>query len=349
MAALLGYARVSTGAQDLALQHDALNAAGCLRIFEDTASGALDDRPQLAELLDHLREGDTLVVWRLDRLGRSLRHLIDTVTALADRGVGFRSLRESIDTTTPGGRLVFHVFAALAEFERDLISERTHAGLAAARARGRMGGRRTVMTPAKLTVAREMYDSRQHTTAAIAAVVGVSRATLYRALAPPNTSAHPPTPETAPPPRAPTTERPLFTYAVDAEKSVDEHASGPGSTPARVPIPARSAASTRRARAARRIELPSAEAALGRRCPKCGAAPKVMCRDTSSRAKRKPAASEIHVARLWLDRACPACRAAPGEPCRTPSGAKAKDIHAARRRPSRAENDARALLSDKQQ
>ncbi len=105
MAALLGYARVSMGAQDLALQHDALNAAGCLRIFEDTASGALDDRPQLAELLDHLREGDTLVVWRLDRPGRSLRHLIDTVTALADRGVGFRSLRESIDTTTPGGRL----------------------------------------------------------------------------------------------------------------------------------------------------------------------------------------------------------------------------------------------------
>ncbi len=159
--ALLGYARVSTGAQDLALQRDALNAAGCLRIFEDTASGALDDRPQLSSLLDDLREGDTLVVWRLDRLGRSLRHLIDTVTALADRGVGFRSLRESIDTTTPGGRQVFHVFTALAQFERDLISERTRAGLAAARARGRKGGRRTVMTTSKLAVAREMYDSRQ--------------------------------------------------------------------------------------------------------------------------------------------------------------------------------------------
>ncbi len=216
MAALLGYARVSTGAQDLALQHDALNAAGCLRIFKDTASGALDDRPQLAELLDHLREGDTLVVWRLDRLGRSLRHLIDTVTALADRGVGFRSLRESIDTTTPGGRLVFHVFAALAEFERDLISERTHAGLAAARARGRQGGRRTVMTPAKLAVAREMYESRKHTTAAIAVVVGVSRATLYRALAAPGQAALSPTPDDAPP-SAPRTERLLFTYVVDAE------------------------------------------------------------------------------------------------------------------------------------
>ncbi len=347
MAALLGYARVSTGAQDLALQRDALNAAGCLRIFEDTASGALDDRPQLAGLLDDLREGDTLVVWRLDRLGRSLRHLIDTVTALADRGVGFRSLRESIDTTTDG-RLVFDVFAALAQCERDLISERTHAGLAAARARGRKGGRRTVMTPEKLAIAREMYDSREHTTAAIAAAVGVSRATLYRALAPPSTSLSP-TPETATPPPAPKTERPLVTFAVDADESVDEHVAGSGSAPARVARPARSAAGTRRARAARRVELPSAEAALARRCPKCGAAPKVMCRDTSSRAKRKPAALKIHVARFWLDRACPACRAAPGEPCRTPSGAKAKEIHAARRRPSQAEHDARALLSDQQQ
>ncbi len=175
MAALLGYASVSTGAQELALQHDSLNAAGCLRIFSDTASGALDERPELARLLDQLRDGDTLVVWRLDRLGRSLRHLIETVTALADRGVGFRSLRESIDTTTLGGRLIFHVFGALSEFERELIRERTHAGLAAARARGRKGGRPSVMTPAKLAVARDMYASREHT---IAAVVGVSRASL---------------------------------------------------------------------------------------------------------------------------------------------------------------------------
>jgi DNA invertase Pin-like site-specific DNA recombinase len=187
--ALLGYARVSTGEQEFGLQHDALTAVGCLRIFSDTASGALDERPELARLLDHLRHGDTLVVWRLDRLGRSLRHLIDTVSILAERGVGFRSLQESIDTTTSGGRLVFHVFAALAEFERDLIRERTNAGLAAARARGRKGGRPSVMTPDKLVVAREMYASGEHTVAAIAAVLGVSRASVYRHLAPPD---HPP-------------------------------------------------------------------------------------------------------------------------------------------------------------
>jgi DNA invertase Pin-like site-specific DNA recombinase len=183
--ALLGYARVSTGQQELGLQHDALSVAGCERVFSDTASGALDDRPELARVLDHLREGDTLVVWRLDRLGRSLRHLIDTVAMLAARGVGFRSLQENIDTTTPGGRLVFHVFGALAEFERDLIRERTNAGLAAARARGRKGGRPSVMTPDKLAVAREMYASGEHTVAAIAAVLGVSRASVYRHLAPP--------------------------------------------------------------------------------------------------------------------------------------------------------------------
>jgi DNA invertase Pin-like site-specific DNA recombinase len=185
VAALLGYARVSTGEQELGLQHDALASVGCARIFSDTASGALDDRPELARVLDHLRAGDTLVVWRLDRLGRSLRHLIDTVAMLAERGVGFRSLQENIDTTTPGGRLVFHVFAALAEFERDLIRERTNAGLAAARARGRKGGRPSVMTPDKLAVAREMYASGEHTVAAIAAVLGVSRASVYRHLAPP--------------------------------------------------------------------------------------------------------------------------------------------------------------------
>ena len=184
MGALLGYARVSTGEQELGLQHDALSAAGCVRIFSDTASGALDDRPELERVLDHLREGDTLVVWRLDRLGRSLRHLIDTVAMLAERSVGFVSLQESIDTTTPGGRLVFHVFAALAEFERDLIRERTNAGLAAARARGRKGGRPSVMTPDKLAIARDMYASGEHTVAAIAAALGVSRASVYRHLAP---------------------------------------------------------------------------------------------------------------------------------------------------------------------
>ncbi|NYG07797.1 DNA invertase Pin-like site-specific DNA recombinase [Phycicoccus badiiscoriae] len=131
---------------------------------------------------EQLRRGDTVVVWRLDRLGRSLRHLIDTIQDLESHGVAFLSLTESIDTSTPGGKLVFHVFAALAEFERDLIRERTIAGLAAARARGRTGGRPTVWTTEKLKVARDMYDSRQHDVAAIARVIGVSRASVYRAL-----------------------------------------------------------------------------------------------------------------------------------------------------------------------
>jgi DNA invertase Pin-like site-specific DNA recombinase len=178
---LLGYARVSTTVQDPALQHDALSAAGCWRTFTDTASGSKTDRPELGEVLAALRPGDTLVVWRLDRLGRSLPHLIETVRGLEARGVGFRSLQESIDTTTPGGRLVFHVFASLAEFERDLIRERTHAGLAAARARGRKGGRPTVVTPAKAKQARKMIDEGTPL-AEVAAVVGVSRSTLYRQL-----------------------------------------------------------------------------------------------------------------------------------------------------------------------
>ena len=179
---LLGYARVSTTDQQPHLQVDALQRAGCHRVFTETASGARTDRPTLAQLLDQLRPGDTLVVWKLDRLGRSLRHLVDTIAALADRGVGFRSLQESIDTTTPGGKLVFHIFAALAEFERDLIQERTSAGLAAARARGRRGGRPSVMTPHKLQVAREMHGCGQYTVAAIATTLGVSRASIYRHL-----------------------------------------------------------------------------------------------------------------------------------------------------------------------
>lgn len=182
MGTLLGYARVSTDVQDAALQHDALEAAGCSRVFSDTASGSVAERPELARVLDHLREGDTLVVWRLDRLGRSLRHLIDTLRDLEERSVGFRSLQESIDTTTPGGRLIFHVFGALAEFERDLIRERTNAGLEAARARGRKGGRPSVMTPAKTRAARELYDAGNHTVSQIAATLGVSRATIYRSL-----------------------------------------------------------------------------------------------------------------------------------------------------------------------
>lgn len=182
MSHLLGYARISTSDQHLDLQRNALDAVGCYRVFADTASGALTARPELDKLLDQLRPGDTLVVWKLDRLGRSMRHLVDTVAGLADRGIGFRSLQESIDTTTPAGKLVFHLFAALAEFERDIIRERTVAGLAAARARGRAGGRPPVMTPEKIDVARAMYATRQHTLAKIAQTVGVSRATLYRHL-----------------------------------------------------------------------------------------------------------------------------------------------------------------------
>jgi DNA invertase Pin-like site-specific DNA recombinase len=182
MGHLLGYARVSTTDQHPQLQVDALQDAGCYRVFTETASGARADRPTLAQLLDQLRHGDTLVVWKLDRLSRSLPHLVDTVTGLAERGIGFRSLQEAIDTTTPGGKLVFHVFAALAEFERDLIRERTAAGLAAARARGRHGGRPSVMTVHKAQVAQEMYRSWKYTVATIAKTLGVSRASIYRHL-----------------------------------------------------------------------------------------------------------------------------------------------------------------------
>jgi len=191
---LLGYARISTLDQNPRLQTDALEAAGCYRVFTDRASGALEERRELAKLLDQARLGDTVVVWRLDRLGRSLRHLIDTVNALAEREVGFRSLTESIDTTTSGGKLVFHIFGALAEFERELISDRTRAGLMAARARGRHGGRPTVMPADKLAAARQMYDSKQYTVVAIAQVLGVSRASIYRHLGGLNTE-HPASPE----------------------------------------------------------------------------------------------------------------------------------------------------------
>lgn len=178
----IGYARVSTLEQNEALQHDALVAAGCQRVFVDKASGKLEHRPALDAMLDQLRPGDSVTVWRLDRLGRSLRHLIDVVADLESRDVTFRSLTESIDTSTPGGKLTFHLFGALSEFERDLIRERTIAGLASSRARGRRGGRPTVWTLAKLEVARSMYASGEHDIATIAKVVGVSRASVYRAL-----------------------------------------------------------------------------------------------------------------------------------------------------------------------
>jgi DNA invertase Pin-like site-specific DNA recombinase len=179
---LLGYARVSTLEQNAELQRDALDAAGCWRVFTDQVSGVTESRPELDRLLGQVRAGDTVVVWRLDRLGRSLRHLIEVVEDLSAQGVGFRSITEAIDTTTSGGRLIFHVFGALAEFERDLIRERTLAGLESARARGRMGGRPTVMTKDKTTAARRMYAQQDLPVARIAEVLQVSRSSVYRAL-----------------------------------------------------------------------------------------------------------------------------------------------------------------------
>ena len=178
---LIGYARVSTGEQTLDLQVDALKKAGCEHTLTDTASGAKADRPGLAKALEQLRDADTLVVWRLDRLGRSLRHLIDTLTDLDKRGIGFRSLTENIDTTTPGGKLIFHIFGALAEFERDLIRERTNAGLAAARARGRTGGRpKAFPTAAQLAMAKTLFADKKRSIPDICMTLGVSRSTLYR-------------------------------------------------------------------------------------------------------------------------------------------------------------------------
>jgi DNA invertase Pin-like site-specific DNA recombinase len=159
---LIGYARVSTDDQNLDLQRDALQKAGCEQIFTDRISGTKDRRPGLEEALSHLRSGDTLVVWRLDRLGRSLRHLIDTVTTLQERGIGFKSLTESIDTTTSGGKLVFHIFGALAEFEREIIRERTNAGLQAARARGRNGGRPKKLTNKQIQMLQHLAADKKH-------------------------------------------------------------------------------------------------------------------------------------------------------------------------------------------
>ena len=156
-------------------------------MFAETASGAKADRPALAEALEYIRPGDTLVVWRLDRLGRSLKHLIAVVGELQERGIGFKSVTEQIDTTTPGGKLIFHVFGALAEFERDLIRERTQAGLAAARARGRKGGRpKKLADPKQLALARSLYEGGQTDIATLCRTLGISRATLYRVLKEPS-------------------------------------------------------------------------------------------------------------------------------------------------------------------
>jgi DNA invertase Pin-like site-specific DNA recombinase len=178
---LIGYARVSTHEQTLHLQQDALRKAGCDRIFTDTASGVKTERIGLDETLNYVRKGDTLVVWRLDRLGRSLPHLITTMTDLEERGIGFKSLTENIDTTTSGGKLIFHIFGALAEFERNLIRERTQAGLTAARARGRIGGRPKALTGKQLGIAQDLYEKR-HPIAEICRTLKISKATLYRTL-----------------------------------------------------------------------------------------------------------------------------------------------------------------------
>jgi DNA invertase Pin-like site-specific DNA recombinase len=182
--AQIGYARVSTTDQDLALQQDALAAAECERVFEDRASGARADRPGLAQALAYARRGDVLVVWKLDRLGRSMSHLIDTMRDLDGRGISLRSLTEQIDTTTPGGRLIFHVFGALGQFERDLIRERTRAGLKAAEARGRRGGRKPAVTEETLRRARDLI-AKGLTVREAAARVKVGKTALYKALQPP--------------------------------------------------------------------------------------------------------------------------------------------------------------------
>lgn len=179
---LVGYARVSTPDQNLDLQRDALRQAGCDRIFTDVASGVQTERPGLAEALAFLRAEDLLVVWKLDRLGRSLKDLIEQVTALQARHIGLRRLQENIDTTTSGGKLIFHVFGALAEFERDLIRERTQAGLVAARARGHRGGRPKVMDTRKVALAQSLYRDRQYSPREICATLKISKTTLYRYL-----------------------------------------------------------------------------------------------------------------------------------------------------------------------
>jgi DNA invertase Pin-like site-specific DNA recombinase len=180
--ALIGYARVSTNEQHLHLQQDALSAAGCLKIYTDTISGAKSERKGLSEALNFIRGGDTLVVWRLDRLGRSLKDLIERITDLHSRNIGFKSLTEQIDTTTSGGKLIFHIFGALAEFERDIIKERTNAGLTAARARGRNGGRprSPLGDEKKLQLARQMYENRSHSVKEICKALGIPRSTFYK-------------------------------------------------------------------------------------------------------------------------------------------------------------------------
>ena len=176
----IGYARVSTVEQNLDLQRDALKAAGCRKIIEDTASGGKVQRDGLERVRELLRKGDVLAVWRLDRLGRSLKHLIELMAELEGQGIGFQSVTEAIDTTTPGGKLVFHIFGALAEFERNLIRERTQAGLEAARARGKKGGRKPKLNAGKRAMVAELYQGKRHSLRQIREMFDISTPTIYK-------------------------------------------------------------------------------------------------------------------------------------------------------------------------
>ena len=178
----IGYARVSTGDQNLDMQVDALNKIECDKIFTDKMSGARSDRPGLEEAMKFMREGDTLIVWRLDRLGRSLQHLIKVINDLNENGKFFMSLQENIDSKSTGGKLIFHIFAALAEFERDLIRERTKAGILAARARGRIGGRPRKMTAKKIEWAKKLMEDHSNSISEICKMLRISKSTLYRNL-----------------------------------------------------------------------------------------------------------------------------------------------------------------------
>lgn len=177
---LIGYARVSTDDQNLNLQRDALHQVGCTEIFEDQLSGAKAARPGLQKALHYARAGDTLVVWRLDRLSRSLKDLIEMVAILDAKGIGLKSLQEAIDTSSSSGKLIFHIFGALAEFERNLIRERTQAGLQAARARGRKGGRPKSLSADKQALAVRLYEEKKHTVDQICQMMGISKPTLYK-------------------------------------------------------------------------------------------------------------------------------------------------------------------------
>lgn len=178
----VGYVRVSTEDQSLNLQLDAMQEAGVAKVFQDVMSGAKTERPGLTEALNYVREGDVLVVWKLDRLGRSLSHLLEVIADLDKRGIGFVCLTQQLDTTTPGGRLIFNIFGSIAQFEREIIRERSMAGLKAARARGRVGGRKRILNPAQVKQIRIMYHQQGMTFGAIldAMNLNISKATFYR-------------------------------------------------------------------------------------------------------------------------------------------------------------------------